>query len=471
MATDHLLYVLALLNVALILTAFTRRFLKYWYFQLRDRRRLVVAAHVDNALREIERGNETPAPRFLWLAEDDLLRRIPVADEKKKEQLRDLYRAWGLAALRGEELQRRRGHRPGEAAIAVARMGIREAALPITQLLRGYTHQVRLAALRALEVLGAQKATPPLMDVLPEVKDTARILAAAALASSCRSRPELLLPHLTHEDDPIRAIVAGAMAEVATPAVVPGIQPYVRDPYPEVRARIAEAFGTAADPKALPLLKELAKDSVWSVRIEAVAAMGRLGDYDAFETLSAAVHDSDWRVRRGAAAALSNLAPEPLGTLTALRRSGDRYATEAMVAELERPGIIWEAINNLNSPSPDLRASSQLLVQELLQARAYGAIFYALEMHPSDEIRHTLLEMFDLFFHREDREQLTPLLESRFLEPDTRRALENIALPAREKSPSKFSLLLTGLGIGVFLTLLAALRISRGDGDPAGSTS
>ena len=141
------------------------------------------------------------------------------------------------------------------------------------------------------------------------------------------------------------------------------------------------------------------------------------------------------------------------------------------MAELERQGIIWEAINNLNSPSPDLRASSQLLVQELLQARAYGAIFYALEMHPSDEIRHTLLEMLYLFFLREDREQLTPLLESRFLEPDTRRSLENIALPAREKSPSKLSLLLTGLGIGVFLTLLAALRINRGDGDPAGSTS
>ena len=320
-------------------------------------------------------------------------------------------------------------------------------------------------------MLGVPEVADALLAILPDVKDTARLLAAAALSSCCGNHPELLLPYLTHEDDQIRAIVAGAFAEVATPAVVPRIQQHAGDPNPEVRARIAEALGTAADLQTLSLLKEMAKDSVWSVRIEAVAALGRLGDDDALETLSAAVHDPEWRVRRAAAAALSNLAPEPLGTLTALRRTGDRYATQAMVAELERQGVTWDAINGLNSPDPDFRSRSQLLVQELLHARAYGAVFYAIEMHPSDDLRRTLIEMLQLYFPREDQPKLARLLESRFLEPDTRRSLEKIAPSPDEKLPSKFGLLLAGLGIGAIVTLLLAFKVGAETGEPVGPTS
>ena len=470
-ATVELLFFLAFLNLALIFIAFIRRLLKQLYFALKDRRRLFVKSYIEEALKEQTRGVRLSAPSFLSLAEEDFVQRVFKAQEPSAERLRGLYRQWGLAARRQKELQRRFGYRPGEAAIALARMGIAESAPEIARLLKKRNPQVRLAALRALEMLGVPEVADALLAVLPDVKDTARLLAAAALSSCCGKRPELLLPYLTHEDDQIRAIVAGAIAEVATPAVVPRIQQHAGDPNPEVRARITEALGTAADLQALSLLKELAEDQVWSVRIEAVTALGHLGDDDVLETLSAAVHDSDWRVRRAAAAALSNLAPEPLGTLTALRRTGDRYATEAMVAELERQGVTWDAINGLISPQPGFRSRSQLLVQELLYARAYGAVFYAIEMHPSDELRRTLIEMLDLYFSREDQPNLARLLESRFLEPDTRRSLEKLAPSPKEKLPSKFGLLLAGLGIGAIVTLLLAFKVGAETGEPVGPTS
>ena len=63
------------------------------------------------------------------------------------------------------------------------------------------------------------------------------------------------------------------------------------------------------------------------------------------------------------------------------------------------------------------------------------------------------------------------LLESRFLEPDTRRSLEKIAPSPDEKLPSKFGLLLAGLGIGAIVTLLLAFKVGAETGEPVGPTS
>ena len=98
-----------------------------------------------------------------------------------------------------------------------------------------------------------------------------------------------------------------------------------------------------------------------------------------------------------------------------------------MVGELERQGVVWESILNLNSSVLEIRERSRIIIRELLQIGTTSAVFYAIEFHPSEEIRDILLQLLDRGLAPEARSHLIPLLESPHLGPDTRRTLERIA--------------------------------------------
>ena len=415
------------MNLALILIAFARRFVKQWYFVLRDMRRHYVASYIDESLKARLEGRSLPAPHYLSLADEQFHLLMPRADEQTAMHLRALYRAWGLAGRRQRELSHKYGYRRGAAAIALARMGFREFSPKIARLLRSRNSGVHLAALRALERLGSPEATPWLIAFLPVMKGYASLLATAALASSCRSRPQLLLSYVNHPDPQARYLVTCALAEIATPAIVLSLKQYAKDSNPKVRAKIAQGLGVAGDSRAVPVLREMARDATSLVRALAVEALGKLGDYGAREVLTAALKDPDWRVRRSAATAMYRLWPDPLWTLTTLRRTGDRYAMEAMVGELERQGVVWESILNLNASLLEIRDRSRIFIRELLQIGTTSAVFYAIELHPSEEIRDILLRLLDRGLPPELRSHLIPLLESPHLNPVTRHALERIA--------------------------------------------
>ena len=340
-------------------------------------------------------GEKPEPPGYIALVEGELLQRMSEANKGTAVLLRGLYGAWGLGARRQKDLRCRFGQRRGEAAVVMGEMGWREAGLEIAGLLRSRRAQIRLAALRALELVGLPEATAALVQALPVVKVSARLAAIAALASSCRSRPELLLPHLDHPDPEIRSLAAAAMARVAAPAVVKALKGYTEDPQEEVRAKIAKALGTTGDSLALPWLKRMTKDPGWAVRVQAVSALGELRGAEGQETLNTVLRDSDWRVRRAAAAAIYKLWDDPLWALTTLRHNENRFAREAVVTELERQGIIWEAVVGLGSLAPEKRARSRILVRELLRIGATTAIFYGLEMHPAEEVRGGLRRLLN----------------------------------------------------------------------------
>ena len=299
--------------MALILIAFARRFVKQWYFALRDRRLLYVASYIDESVKARLEGRSLPVPHYLSLADEQIRLLMPRADEQTAMNLRALYRAWGLAGRRQRELSHRYGYRRGEAAIALARMGFREFTPQIARLLRSRNSRIRLAALRALEQLGSPEATPWLIAFLPVMKGYASLLATAALVSSCRSRPQLLLPYMNHPDPQVRYLVTCALAEVATPAIVLTLKQYARDSNPKFRAKIAQGLGVAGGSKAVPVLRRMARDATSFVRVLAVEALGKLGDHGAREILTAASKDPDWRVRR---------VPPPLYIDFGLTRSG-----------------------------------------------------------------------------------------------------------------------------------------------------
>ena len=417
---------MALLNLAVVFVAFGCRFLKHWYSQVGTERVLQIGTYIEEAMEAQSNGGSKEPPQFLQLAEDELLRRMSAADDQEAVRLQVIYRTWGLAKRRLRWLIRGNALEQSESALVIARMRLHDGLPLIISLLKSHSRQVHLSALRALEELAAPEAAAALVAILPAVKNSSWPLALAALITSCRNRPDLLPPYLAHSDPRIRSLVASALAKIASPELLVSLQPYCEDPEPEVRAKIALALGTTGDRRAFSLLKNMVRDSVPLVRVEAVTALGKLGDYEALETLITAAQDSNWLVRRSAAAALYNLGSDPIRRLAVLHNTGDRYAAEAMVAELERRGEVWSAINELDSPIPEIRIRNRLLIEQLVKIRAYASVLFAIEMHPSERIRQVLLEIVERVLSTKERVDLVRLLDSPYLDPSTRHLIETL---------------------------------------------
>lgn len=421
------LVIVALLNLTLLAVVFLRRLVKHWYFLARDERRLQVAAYVAQALEQLRQGRDVAPPMYRGLAEEELLRRLPEANEEDRAMLRQLFRDWGLLADRQTRLRQARLGQRAYSALVLAQMEVHEALPDIVRLLEEGKGESRLAALRALDLLADPEATDALVGILPAVKQTAWRLVWSALTSCCRQQPERLLPHLVHPEPQVRTVVAAAIAEVARPEMVKHLKRFANDPEPEVRAKIVRALGRMGDSSVLPILMDRAHDPVWYVRLQAVEALGELGDSHAHETLALAIRDSHWRVRQKATTALYTLWRDPVALLELLRQGApDRYALEALVSELERRGVTWEAINRVNSPLPTIREHSRELVRLLVEVRAYATVLYAIGMHPDIAIRQTLVELVTHSLPPEGHLDFVQVLASPYLDSATRRSIEKV---------------------------------------------
>jgi len=385
--------------------------------------------YVVQALEQRRQGLRVAPPMYRGLAEEELLRRLPDASQENRAMLRQLFRDWGFLADRQRRLRQASLGQRAYSALVLAQMQAHEALPDIVRLLREGKGESRLAALCALDLLAHPEATDALVELLPIVKQTSWRLVWSALTNCCRQEPERLLPHLAHPDPQVRAVVAAAIAEVARPEMVKDLKPFADDPEPEVRAKIVRALGRVGDSSVLPILMNRAHDPVWYVRLQAVGALGELGDWHAAETLVLAIRirDSHLLVRQKAARALYTLWRDPIALLELLRQGApDRYALEALVAEMERQGVIWEAINRVNSPLPTVREHSRKLVRLLVEVRAYASVLYAIEMHPDSAVRQTLVELVARWLPPEGHLDFVQVLASPYLDPATRRSIEKV---------------------------------------------
>ena len=366
-------------------------------------------------------------PSSRRLAEEELLRRLPTATPDEREALQELFLQWGFEDDHLTRLRRARPWQRADSALVLARMQVREALPAILALLRHPNRELRLAALRAVELLGDPDAIEPLVKVLPEVKHTAWRMVWAALIACARAQPERLLAHISHPDVRVREVVAAVLAEVAPPEVLVELLVHPDDPEPEVRAKRAWALGRSGSPRALPVLARWTQDPVWYVRLRAVGALGALGDRSAHEFLLPATRDSHIRVRQKSASSLYLLWGDPIYLIDLLRQQvPDRYALEALVSELEWRGVAWEAINSVTAPVAGRREQSRELVRHFLSIGACTSVLYAVEMHPDLALRHALLELVGEALPTDRYLDLVQVLASPYLDAGTRRAVEKL---------------------------------------------
>ncbi|MFQ5817677.1 MAG: HEAT repeat domain-containing protein [Terriglobia bacterium] len=428
-----LLALLALLNLGAAAAVLLRRFFKHWYLLAQDEQRLEAAAYVERALEQLRQGRVLPAPPSRRLAENELLRRLPQAAPEEQDGLQQLFRQWRLRDDRIRRLRRGPPWQRAQSAMVLGRMQTREALPEILKLLAQDNTEMRLAALRALELLGDPKAIDALVNVLPAVKDTAWRMVWAALIACARAQPERLRAHLAHPEPRVREVVAAVLGELNSPALLDALLAHANDPHPGVRARLACALGRSGSTRALPLLSERAWDPVWYVRLHAVGALGALGDREAHELLALAVRDPNLQVRQKAAAALCLLWRDPIYLINLLCQGApDRYALGAVVSELDWSGVTWEAINRVNAPLPGLRQQSRELVERLISVGAYAPVLYAIETHPDTQVRRVLLELVARALPQEDYPALVEVLGSPYLDAGTRRAIKKLVGAAVE---------------------------------------
>ena len=168
-----------------------------------------------------------------------------------------------------------------------------------------------------------------------------------ALLNCYRAHASLLLGRALKSDDAIRPILARVLAEIAGARMSGDILALAADPLAEVRASAARVLALVRPHYALHALARLAGDDEWFVRLRAVVAIGDLGERRGVPLLILALCDSNRFVRLRAATSLIRFRGEEERILQLAMQTGDHYALQVLVSEMERSGRIPELVNTL----------------------------------------------------------------------------------------------------------------------------
>ncbi len=184
---------------------------------------------------------------------------------------------------------------------------------------------VQLAALEALQVLGARAAAPQVMALL-EHRDS-DIRAAAALTLGVlyeRDAVERLLVLLADANAMVRLAAVQALAALRDPVATPALAAILSDDSREVVMAALEALGALGDPATVYAVLDKCRDPVISIRVAAIKALGALRDPRALSTLAQMLREQPTEVKRAALRAIAAIGdPAAVDLLLALLAFGE----------------------------------------------------------------------------------------------------------------------------------------------------
>lgn len=380
--------VLSLVGIVLLLAfILIRRFFRQRFFLRRERRTLELRGQWNEILLGVvpaETWRLDPLSRDI--VESILLDCLEVASGDEMETLRHCLRVSALLDMRIYEARKLRGWRRRQALVSLGRMRMPESIPALAEGLDSRNADTRLAAARGLGRCGLPEAAEA---ILYRVSQNQLHLPLAVLQNAllhcCRTRPSLLYQYMRHSDDKMRPILARVLAEVATAELGEDLVLLASDPLPEVRASAARALAGAKPRLALTALQQLAADEEWFVRLRAVVALGMLNDPRSIPVLLETLCDPNRMVRLRSAAALARLDGYQEEILQLAIRTGDRYALQALISEMQRAGAMLELLEAL--PSPDKRDSAERLLLAALRTGAQRMLLDALVHHHSWRVR------------------------------------------------------------------------------------
>jgi HEAT repeat protein len=299
-----------------------------------------------------------------------MLDRLDVADHEEGEILRSFLRRTGLLDRIVIDARRLRGWRREEALVRLGRTRAPEAVPALVAALDDAHVNMQLAAVRGLARTGLTIAAEAMLERLltGELKLKGTSLLNALMICT-RAKPRIIFPYLFLARGEKRELLARVLAEVPADAAAAALGDEVlllaADPLPEVRACAARALAHRELAFAFPTLATLAKDEEWFVRLRAVTSFGHFADSRTVPILLHGICDGNRCVRQRAAEALTHV-PDVVSVLRDVLETGDAYALQAMIAELDRTGNFTKLIELLESGgSPVEQGESERLLRAL----------------------------------------------------------------------------------------------------------
>jgi hypothetical protein len=379
--------------VILVVFILTRRALRRRYFARRDRR----SQYIRHNWRKILEGKIQVEQWFFnpldhSIVEGIVLDQMDVADFRELGRLQEFVRASGLLDKRIHEVRHNRAWRRRQALSALGRMRVSESVAALTEALQDSNDVVVVDAIHGLGLVGTPRAGAAILQWIsgqpaqcpPQILQNALLNCYQAHASS-------LLGRVLESDDTIRPILARVLAEIAGARMSGDVLTLAADPLAEVRASAARVLALVRPHYALHALARLAGDDEWFVRLRAVVAIGDLGERRGVPLLILALCDSNRFVRLRAAASLVRFRGEEERILQLAMQTGDHYALQALVSEMERSGRIPELVNTLEDATRRPAIESALLTA--LRGGSMHILNDLLLSHPSRRVRTRLARL------------------------------------------------------------------------------
>lgn len=403
---------------AVLAFIFLRRVIRGRYLRRRDECAMWIRTNWNDILAGVVPASTWKARALMRRTVEEIaLDRRDVADPAESHALDEFFRTSGMLDCRKHLARKRRGWERQTAIQALGRMRAMEAAAVVSEALGERNSDVVFEAVRALARIGTPQAGATLVARLRESLACPVPVIESALLACYDKAPDELLRETLEGPQAIRPLLSRALAAIARPGMSADVAVLAADSSPDVRAAAARILGTTRAPGAPGILCQLVQDPVWFVRLRAAAALGTVGDPFTIPSILRALCDQNRLVRLRAACALATFQSQERRILELTHSTGDRYALQAYLGELDRAGKLWPLITELalegsNALSPVLDGGALHRLEEMaakhpnavvrqqiakaLDRQSSGAIESAAAKDPSEDFLHPAANRNDL---------------------------------------------------------------------------
>jgi len=315
------------------------------------------------------------------MVEETALDRMDIAGPEEARALEAFFQKSGLLDCYKDAARHERGWRRREAIQKLGRMRAAESFPLVVEALGTHSPETTVESVRVLGGIGTPEAGAAIVRYIKNGSDCRPGIAEPALFNCYHGDPCQLARATLMADDLERPVLARVLAEVAIPGMPYDFNGLAADSNPDVRASAARILSAARPPGALDGLRTLAGDPTWFVRLRAIVALGGLNDTGAIPTLIEGACDRHRLVRSRAASVLGAIDGEELRIIRLVEKTNDRYALQALIADMERSGKLERMASMVADGEPHLEEALQAIIRS-------GAVRMLTEMAGSHSKQH-----------------------------------------------------------------------------------
>lgn len=372
---EFIILLVALATTASLLSAIARRIINERRYACLDRWREILRKKSSHILL----SDTLPLPNDLsefsasagsikWQAMEDVL--CDFMNEKKhREKVKIVFSRLGYAAFYEKRLK---SHNTIIRASAVDKLGTmlsESSGDKLADMLNDKSPEVIAVTLRALGKIGSTKGLKNILDQLPDLLEkgfVSRKTVERSLINFGKGAVPLFLEYgKTCKNPEMIASILEVLFHLEAKEALPFAINQLRHTNPEVRARALKCIGTIAiDPTEFDggQLVPWLHDSVWFVRLQAANALGNIKYKKAPHELGKLLLDEKWQVRNAAATALGKIGEASLDIFLNILRSNDQYAKQSVCEEIEKTGLAYRLIEDLDGPvGTSCKSSKEIL--------------------------------------------------------------------------------------------------------------